>query len=585
MLNLRYILLFILVLSFLSKSVSAFELPFSIPFVMEKKMPVNLNIQDEELSKNIEDVIAKYRADAQYKDIDKQAELEQELINKTLRSLGYYGAEIEYSIEDKIISYEINPGKIYIIKKSVINSKLKDLPNVKDLDIQKGEVFNADKILIAIDSIKQHIDKNHCFFESEVKYDAMVFHPDNTAVITINVKNSKNSKFNKITWSGLKKIQQDHLEKRIKFKSGDCFKLSKLNKSKLDLFQTGLIANVTSILTRKKDKIDVEFHVTERKHRTYKAGAGIDSDKGIYLTNGWEHRNFFGRGEKLEIGLELSKLYQKLEADLTFPEFLNDKQKLTLSGDITKEELDSFDSTSASVSAILDRKINEYFTISAGPKFKLSSIEENDNKSENFALLSTPISLNYDRRDDILNPTKGFLINISLEAFVDLYDTSTSFTKSSLNSSFYHSFNRAKFKPIIALRTAIGSINGQNTDDIPADERFYAGGGGSVRGYEFQKLGVLDSGDPVGGRSFAEASIETRLRFSQDWGGVVFFDGGNSYDSRIPDIADDVRFAYGFGVRYYTDFAPMRFDIAFPLNGREDIDDAFQFYLSIGQAF
>jgi len=95
----------------------------------------------------------------------------------------------------------------------------------------------------------------------------------------------------------------------------------------------------------------------------------------------------------------------------------------------------------------------------------------------------------------------------------------------------------------------------------------------------------LKASNPTGGRSFSEVSLETRARFSEDWGGVIFLDGGNAYDDTTPNSDEGLRWAYGAGMRYYTDFAPIRLDVAIPLDKRSGIDDSFQFYISIGQAF
>ena len=79
--------------------------------------------------------------------------------------------------------------------------------------------------------------------------------------------------------------------------------------------------------------------------------------------------------------------------------------------------------------------------------------------------------------------------------------------------------------------------------------------------------------------------MEARLRWGQHWGGVVFLDGGFAYEDTAPEIGKDLLWGAGLGVRYYTSFAPIRFDIAVPLDKRDGIDDDFKFYINIGQAF
>ncbi len=139
----------------------------------------------------------------------------------------------------------------------------------------------------------------------------------------------------------------------------------------------------------------------------------------------------------------------------------------------------------------------------------------------------------------------------------------------------------------MAGRVRAGSIVGESRAEIPASKRFYAGGGGSVRGYQFKKVGPLDDeNDPIGGRSVIELSAEARFRVSERIGLVPFVDGGAVFTN--PDFStegdDTIRWAAGLGGRYFTVIGPIRLDVAFPINKR-DVDDDFQFYVSIGQAF
>ncbi len=136
---------------------------------------------------------------------------------------------------------------------------------------------------------------------------------------------------------------------------------------------------------------------------------------------------------------------------------------------------------------------------------------------------------------------------------------------------------------VAAGRLKLGSIIGGRLAAIPAFDRFYAGGGGSVRGYGYQEVGPRYSdGLPEGGLSLFEASTELRHNFGTI-GGVAFVDAGSVAQNVNPDFRD-VRFAVGLGLRYNLPFAPLRFDVARPLH-RLQGDGPFQFYVSIGQAF
>ncbi|HLS18220.1 MAG TPA: BamA/TamA family outer membrane protein, partial [Paracoccaceae bacterium] len=190
----------------------------------------------------------------------------------------------------------------------------------------------------------------------------------------------------------------------------------------------------------------------------------------------------------------------------------------------------------------------------------------------------------FDNTDDLLNPTKGLRARLDMTPYAGLHDAEfTDFFQVDSNASTYWDF-LGNGKYVLAGRARLGSILASELADVPKNRRLYSGGGGSVRGYARREVGPLDRhGDPIGGRSVAEASVEMRAKLYGELGGVVFADAGTVDRKMFPDF-DRVQYAAGAGVRYYSPIGPIRLDVAFPLNPR-DSDDAFQLYFSIGQAF
>lgn len=201
-------------------------------------------------------------------------------------------------------------------------------------------------------------------------------------------------------------------------------------------------------------------------------------------------------------------------------------------------------------------------------------------------LLGLPLGVVRDSSDNPLDPTEGTRLSGTIAPYTGYVGSGreTSFLRLIAAGSIYQALDeRRDF--VAAGRLRLGTVVGETTTSLPADKRFYAGGGGSVRGYAFQELGPLDTdGDPLGGRSLVEVGAELRVRVSDDIGVVPFIEGGNVYDDAIPQLGRDLRWAAGLGVRYFTAIGPIRADIALPLN-RRSTDDAYQFYISLGQAF
>jgi translocation and assembly module TamA len=125
---------------------------------------------------------------------------------------------------------------------------------------------------------------------------------------------------------------------------------------------------------------------------------------------------------------------------------------------------------------------------------------------------------------------------------------------------------------------------GAEQANVPRHQRFYAGGGGSVRGYDYQSIGPRDQFNrPSGGASLMEASLEWRQRVWGDIGAVAFVDAGSVGTGTSPDTSN-LRVGAGAGLRYYTPIGPVRVDVAVPLVKQRD-NSAFGLYVGIGQSF
>ena len=126
---------------------------------------------------------------------------------------------------------------------------------------------------------------------------------------------------------------------------------------------------------------------------------------------------------------------------------------------------------------------------------------------------------------------------------------------------------------------------GPSVSQTAPDRLFFAGGGGSVRGYAYRNIGVVQPGGTVtGGRFLTEGSLELRARFTDSLGGVLFTDAGFVGQDSLGTSANDLRIGVGAGLRYLTPIGPLRLDVAVPLD-RGAGDPDFAVYIGIGQAF
>jgi translocation and assembly module TamA len=200
-------------------------------------------------------------------------------------------------------------------------------------------------------------------------------------------------------------------------------------------------------------------------------------------------------------------------------------------------------------------------------------------------LVGLPLAMSYDGTDSRTRPTEGVRLRLGATPYAGHLDKAIAFFASTVRGSGFLALDEER-RFVLAGRAKAGSIVGESVEDLPANKRFYAGGDRSIRGYKFQRVGPLDDkNDPTGGRSLFEVGAELRVVAWRSIEVVPFVEGGNVYDQVYPDFSQAPRWAAGLGLRHHTLIGPVRLDFAFPLNRRKDVDDRFQFYISLGQAF
>lgn len=525
--------------------------------------------------------------DEQFQQPLKLAFSEKKIIERKLHSLGYYSEAVTFDLEEDRIHYRVTAGPQYTIDQVGLSGP-PDVPldNFGDVALKKGAPLVASDVLQARSQLRQWLVQTQCLDNNRVTYQVLLDNEKHSADVVYVVEQSPQLVFGDIAIEGLTTLDEHYLRQRLPFEEKECFKRGLLDRTRILLLQTGLIASVT--IEEKpisKGRRDLVINVSERAHRSVTAGAGFETEEGFGVSAGWEHRNYFGRGEKLTADLHLAENAQRLSTNLTLPYRGRKDQTVAIYGEVAKEDFDAYQSEVGTAGVELSRQLTPRIRAMLGGELSFSQITE-DGDTEEYALLSMPMGLELDYRNAQLDPTQGWMAAFSLRPYWDAYDTGTRFLRTAVTGSAYYTFEHLPARPTVAFRSGAGTINGVSRSDVPANIRFYAGGGGSVRGYGFQMLGPLDSDDePDGGLSYYEMSLETRLRWGDSWGGVLFLDGGTAYEERRPTFDRSLRWGAGFGLRFYTSFAPIRMDIAFPLDKRPGIDDNFQIYVSIGQAF
>lgn len=359
--------------------------------------------------------------------------------------------------------------------------------------------------------------------------------------------------------------------------------------SRLDVFRSVRIEEAEAI--RADGLLDMTILLEDRARRTLGFGATASTLEGLGVEAFWLHRNLFGRAERLRFdasvtGLGLSADDLDYSAGVSFlrPGVINNSTSLIAALTARRLDLDNYREQSITGRVGLQRSFAR--NLNGEISFAVSRARFEDVFGTRDFLLAIPTARgDYDRRDDPLDPTRGYFLGAEVTPFYEA-EFGNFATRGTLEGRIYRGFG-PEARVVLAARARVGSYVGPPDDESPPNQLFFAGGAGSIRGYAYRSVGVeterSDDDDAVGGRSLAEASGELRFRVRERFGGVGFVDAGFvGEDSAFG--GGELRIGAGAGLRYFTGFGPLRIDVATPINPRDE-DSLVSFYVGIGQAF
>jgi translocation and assembly module TamA len=536
--------------------------------------------------------------------LERRAEADVPNLVSALHSLGYYDGTVEYAVagghagteeagrEAARLMFRITPGERYrfagLEVKVAGEAAGFTAPRPAELELKPGEPARAATVVAAQEKLVAAArDAGHPFAQGG-ELDAVIDRDTKTMDVTLTLQPGPRATLAEPAFTGAGGIGERFLRRRVPFAAGDPFSPAAVEGGRQALVDTNLFSTVIVNQGTELDaqgRLPVTYDVTQRKHRSIGAGIGFQTDEGPNASVFWEHRNFLGAGERLRLDAYGSIIRQEISALFRKPDVGRRDQNLLADASIRREDTDAYESRSFGTGLGLERRFTRELTGSLGVAYRLASITEEDEEEETFGLLSLPVRMDWDYSNSLLDPTTGGRVFVTAAPFTDTLGFDINFFKSQVTATRYLELTRDP-RLVLAVRSSVGSIAGADRDEIPADERFYSGGGGSVRGFGYQLAGPVDDDDnPLGGLSLFEANAELRYRITESIGIVGFLDSGTVFDAVVPDFSEDLHFGTGLGLRYVTPIGPLRLDVAVPLNPRSGVDDPYQVYISIGQAF
>lgn len=459
--------------------------------------------------------------------------------------------------------------------------------SLADVKLPTGAPAIASDVLAAVDRVLDAYHDSGYPFAAVASTRYTVDHDQRTLEADLLVNTGDFVRMGKLVPQGAPTVRSEFVESMRTWKLGQPWSQSRVEALQESLRQTGLFQRIDvrpADTATDGDTRAVDVSLQSAPERTVSGSLKYHSDFGPGLQAYWEHRNLTGRGDRLRVEAPIWADMQELTASYRLPFFLRDDQSFLAKAGVLNQDLDAYDLQSAAASAGIERRFSNIWSGSAMVSAEGGSIKEPEKPRREYVMYGLPLSLTYNTTNSLLDATKGVRLMCSLAPYTGEFSGPFSVLRSRLDAHAFLSL-ASEERLLLALRGAFGAVAGATAAQVPPSVRFYSGGGGSVRGYAYQSLGPRDADKKaLGGNVLTETSAELRWKITPEWGVVAFLDGGTVVDEPLKNPNMDMRWGAGIGVRYYTAIGPVRFDLATPLNPRDD-DEPVQFYISIGQSF
>jgi translocation and assembly module TamA len=537
--------------------------------------------------------------------VSARAHEDEALAVRLLASEGYYDGTAISAIETVPnnpgrVRAVINttPGKRYTLSSITIDAGPRVPPGLieRELPLRVGDPIEAARIQGAEANVSLTLPQQGYPFVKLGQRDILLDDATTQGAYTLPVETGPRSSFGTYSTKGKLAFDAQHVGVLARFKPGELYDNRKVDDLREALVATGLFSTVSvePVATGKPgpdgtEQVDLLVRQRAGPPRTIAATAGYGTGEGIRVTGSYTDRNLFAPEGALIITGTAGTQDQGLDTTFRRSNAGKRDRTVTLTASAAHTRYDAFDALTGTLSGRISYDSTpiwqKKFTYSYG--FELTGTNESvydftlqDKRRGTYFIAALPVQTQFDTSDNLLNPTRGYRLKLNVSPETSVRGAARPYARLLAEASAYYPVSSSL---VLAGRVRAGSILGIDRDDLAPSRRYYGGGGGSVRGFGYQELGPRDpNGDPVGGRSLNEFSLEARYRFG-NFGIVPFIDGGNSYESVMPS-GKDIRLGAGIGGRFYTNFGPIRVDLATPM-ARRPGEPKVALYISIGQAF
>ncbi len=569
-----------------------------------------------------------------------RAASDRDLLLQLLRDYGYYDGEVIQTVSGRVagaqpapsgspgsaanganapakVNFEILPGPRYsfgVIDLGQLSATGADYPGLRQsLGINSGDPLHADAIITGRASLDKALGQTGYPFAKIEAASLLVDHRREAGDLTLPVTPGGKYRIAGITSANPRFMSARHLAKLARFKPGQTWQRSKVEDLRQAIIATGLVASVTVTPLETKPpsadqpgEVDLDVAMAKAKQRTVSAAIGYDTAEGYRLETTWENRNLFPPEGLLRLRAIAGTEEQLVGVTFRRNNFEGRDRALTFDVYAENADLTAYAARKVDFVATYERLSTLLFqkpwVWSIGVEAVASAEREGEPNGTalgntdaatinynlprtNYITTALPMRVAFDGSDNLLDPQRGWRASLRVSPEMSMTQGHTShYVVSQFDLSAYQSVAPGT---VLAERVRLGSIFGTDLENIAPSRRFYAGGGGSIRGFGYDLVGPINSNDQLtGGRSLDEFSIEARMHTGLLGGAislVPFLDAGGVGTNQTPNF-HDTRYGAGLGLRYNTGFGPLRIDLGTPLNPRPG-DSRVGVYIALGQAF
>lgn len=537
--------------------------------------------------------------------IGARAREDEALAVRLMKSLGYYDATAVATVDQPAAAGQPTtatiaavPGPLYKLGAIDIQADPTVPPSLiaDNFQLKTGEAIDAVRVQAAEAAVSVALPQNGYPFAEVGQRDILLDETTQIGDYTLPVSIGPRARFRNITTEGKLAFDAKHVEVLTRFDRDDLYDSRKVDDLRDALIATSLFSTVSvepvktgEAAAESTEYVDLLVRQTAGPPRTLAGELGYSTGQGLRAEVSWTHRNLFPPEGALILSAVAGTQEQGASATFRRSNAGRRDRTFQLVASALRTDVEAFTGLTGTLSATISYDSTPIWqkelTYSYGVELVGTSEDRYDfnrNARERgvYFIAAVPLFAGWDKSDNLLNPTRGYRVKLNLSPETSVRGGTRPYARAMLEGTGYYPVTDSI---VLAGRARFGTIQGIDRNALAPSRRYYAGGGGSVRGFGYQELGPrAPDGKPIGGRSFNEFAIEARYRFG-NFGIVPFVDAGQVYESGLPKLTD-MRFGFGIGGRMYTNFGPLRLDVATPIN-RKPGESKIALYISIGQAF